>query len=77
MKPTNTISIPREVWVLRDFRGEFYAYSDQDGVRCTDRIDMARKYSSRKGASIAMVNLSRAYGKSIKPVLFRLIYEPQ
>lgn len=76
MKPSNNINVPREIWLLRDKRGEFYAFSTPDGgVRCTDRIDMARKYSTRKGASVAMVNIAQAYGKMTKPVLFRLIYD--
>lgn len=62
--------------MLRDYRGEFYAYSDQDGVYCTDRFDMARKYSTRKGACVAKNNLLRAYGKSTEPILYRLTYEP-
>lgn len=76
MKPTNAINAPREIWVLRDFRGEFYAYSDHRGVRCTDRIEMARKYSSRRGALVAMSNLVHAYGKSTTPIKYRITYEP-
>ena len=67
---------PSEFWVLRDTRGEFYAYSDQDGVRCTDRIEIARKYFTRKGATVAMTNLSKAYGKQTEPKLYRLTYHP-
>ena len=77
MKPTNTLPTTREFWVLRDYRGEFYAYSTPDGgVRCTDRIDMARKYSTRKGASVATFTLSQAYGKQMTPILYRTTYEP-
>lgn len=76
MKPTNTLNLPREVWVLRDYRGEFYAYSDHDGVRCTDRIDMARKYTTRKGACVAMSNVLKAYGKTTTPIRYLLTYEP-
>lgn len=76
MKPTNQLKAPTQVWVLRDYRGEFYAYSDHDGVRCTDRIDMARKYTTRKGACVAMNNVAKAYGKQTTPILYRITYEP-
>lgn len=76
MKPINIISIPPELWALRDERGEFYAYSTPDGgVRCTNRVDFARKYSTRKGASTAMVNISQSYGKQTKPILLKLTYQ--
>lgn len=77
MKPTNQITAPLEFWVLRDVRGEFYAYSTPEGgVRCTDRIDMARKYSTRKGAGVATFTLAKAYGKQMAPVPYRITYEP-
>lgn len=77
MKPSNALPSTREFWVLRDYRGEFYAYSTPEaGVRCTDRIDMARKYSTRKGAAVASFTLCEAYGKQMTPILYRTTYEP-
>lgn len=72
MRPANKLEFPQAFYVLRDTRGEFYAYSTPDaGVRCTDAITHARKYFTLKGASVARSNLTKAYGKQSKPVLVR------
>ena len=66
-------------WLLRDARGEFYCYSiPETGVRCTDRIDLARKYTTRKGALVASANVRQAYGKLTEPVKYRtnITYAP-
>lgn len=77
MKPTNTLPTTRKFWVLRDYRGEFYSYSTPEaGVRCTHLIEMARKYSTRKGAAVAIFTLAKAYGKQMQPVLYQTTYEP-
>ena len=75
MKPTNKLDVPQAFYVLRDARGEFYAYSTPDGgVRCTDAITLARKYFSLKGASVARSNITKAYGKHIVPVRVRAAF---
>lgn len=59
-------SRPATFWILRDARDEFYAYSvPETGVRCTDRIQYAMYYKTRKGALIAAANIRRAYGKQL------------
>lgn len=66
-------------WVLRDARGEFYAYSLPDtGVRCTHLIEYAMKYNTRKGALIAASNVRRAYGKLTEPIQYqtKITYQP-
>lgn len=66
-------------WLLRDLRGEFYAYSvPETGVRCTDRVDLARKYTTRKGALVALSNVRIAYGKQLEAVKYATMisYQP-
>lgn len=68
-----------EFWVLRDARGEFYAYSlPETGVRCTHLIEIAKAYKTRKGALVAASNVRLAYGKLIEPVKYRtkITYQP-
>lgn len=73
MKPVNQLSTPLPFWVLRDLRGEFYAYSSPEvGVRCTDELRLARKYGTRKGAAVAQRLIVNAYGKQTTPVRFRV-----
>lgn len=76
MKPTNILDMPSSFWILRDDRGLFYAYSHTDcGVRCTEQVKLARKYSTRKGATVAAFKLRQAYGKVTEPVSYRITYE--
>lgn len=77
MKPINILPVPPSFWVLRDDRGLFYAYSTVDaGVRCTDEIRLARKYSTERGAWSAHHKIRLAYGKHTQPTYFttRLTY---
>lgn len=77
MKPTNILDVIPGFWVLRDDRGEFYAYSTPtDGVRCTDKLRLARKYGSKHGANSARHKILQAYGKHTQPTHFtiRLTY---
>lgn len=70
---------PPLFWILRDARDEFYAYSLPDtGVRCTDRIEYAMKYKTRKGALIAAANVRRAYGKQLWTWQYKTVttYQP-
>ena len=77
MKPTNILNMPSSFWILRDDRGLFYAYSRNDcGVRCTEQIRLARKYETRKGATVAALNLRQAYGKLTEPVSYSITYAP-
>lgn len=79
MKRLTIINPPAAFWLLRDPRGEFYAYSLPDtGVRCTDRVDIAMKYTTRKGAKVAAANVLRAYGKTLVAIKYKTIitYEP-
>lgn len=68
-----------EFWLLRDARDEFYAYSLPDtGVRCTDRVELAKSYKTRKGALVAASNVRIAYGKQLWAVKYKTIitYQP-
>lgn len=68
-----------EFWILRDARGEFYAYSLPDtGVRCAHMIELAKAYKTRKGALIAASNVRIAYGKQLEPIKYKTIitYQP-
>lgn len=79
MKRLTIANPPAYFWLLRDPRGEFYAYSlPETGVRCTDRVDIASKYTTRKGARVAASNVLRAYGKSLEAIKYRTVitYEP-
>lgn len=74
MKPTNDPTPRREFWCLRDERGHYYAYSnDEAGVRCCEDVRHARKYATAKGAWVAQHNILTAYGKRTSPVLFELV----
>lgn len=69
MKPTNVIDVPSDFWALRDERGLLYAYSTpKDGVRCTESMPLARKYSTERGALVAMHKIRKAYGKQTRPI---------
>lgn len=73
MKPTNVLNVPPGFWCLRDDRGLFYAYSTVDaGVRCTDDIRLARKYSTERGATSARYKILQAYGKQTLPIHFTI-----
>lgn len=63
-----------EFWILRDARGEFYAYSLPDtGVRCTHMIELAKSYATRKGALVAASNVRLAYGKQLEALKYKTI----
>lgn len=57
-----------EFYALRDAHGEFYVYSAPDiGVRHATDMNLARKYSSLRGARVAQAMLERKYGYLTTP----------
>lgn len=73
MKPINILATPAGLWMLRDERGLFYAYSTLDaGVRCTEDVRLARKYGTRRGALSAHHKIRLAYGKQTTPIYFNI-----
>ena len=79
MKPINVQQFVPVFYALADSRGEFYVYSAPDiGVRCSDDLALARKYSTIRGALSAQAMLKRTYGIHTQPTryLTHVTYEP-
>lgn len=71
MKPINVQQFVPDFYVLRDRHGDFYIYSAPDiGVRHSDDMKLARKYSTLRGAKVAQAKLKRTYGYSTDPIYY-------